>query len=170
LCSDLFHYRYICSDVRDSASGSSRTLAPVAFFHDGATSAIDFHHNYMAAQRRARAIATAPRRKRHDDEDDTREEGRTCISSTFSLSKFLFFFVDLLVLFNFVKTAAVAIPNQPETECTHSLPQSNSNFIPVLHVTPPGRDDEQRFKYSSHHLLRLKRCPSAPLPSRNEQR
>ena len=62
-------------DRRDSASGSSRTLSPVAFFHDGfLINKTDLQKNFMDAQRRAQAIATAPRRKRYDDDDDDNDE------------------------------------------------------------------------------------------------
>jgi hypothetical protein len=62
-------------DRRDSASGSSRTLSPVAFFHDGLLiNKTDLQKNLMGAQRRAQAIATAPRRKRYDDDDDNDED------------------------------------------------------------------------------------------------
>ena len=58
-------------DRPESAGSSSRTFTPVAFFHDGVTtSEIDLRINITDAQRRARAIATAPRRKRYDDDDD----------------------------------------------------------------------------------------------------
>jgi len=58
-------------DRRDSTASSSRTFAPVAFFHDGVpTNNLGLQNHLMGAERRARAIATAPRRKRHDDDKD----------------------------------------------------------------------------------------------------
>ena len=61
-------------DWLQSASGLSRTLSPVVFFHDGiSTSEIDLRFNLIGLQRRAQAIATAPRRRRYDDDDDDDE-------------------------------------------------------------------------------------------------
>lgn len=62
-------------DRRDSATSSSRTVSPIAFFHDGVTiKSNDLHDNFMGAERRAQAIATAPRRKRYDDDDKEEED------------------------------------------------------------------------------------------------
>ena len=63
-------------DRQESALNSLRTFPQVAFFHDGVTtSEIDLRFNMPDAQRRARAIATAPRRNRYDDDDE--EEGHS---------------------------------------------------------------------------------------------
>jgi hypothetical protein len=52
----------------------------VAFFHDGvSTCEADLRYNLIGLQRRAQAIATAPRRKRYDDEENDNNEQKKSI-------------------------------------------------------------------------------------------
>ncbi len=54
----------------------------MAFFHDGvSTSEIDLRYNLIGSQRRAQAIATAPRRKRYDDEENDNNEQKKSIEN-----------------------------------------------------------------------------------------
>jgi hypothetical protein len=82
--------RHHFADRRNSVS---RTLSPIAFFHHNVTNSdTDLRYNSMGAERRARAIATAPRRKRYDDDDGDTGEKRSMVSRcltqcTFSLSQ-----------------------------------------------------------------------------------
>ncbi len=159
-------------DRRDSASGSSRTLSPVAFFHDGFfINKTDLQKNFMDAQRRAQAIATAPRRKRHDDDDEEADEAKKSI--LFFLVKISLFFINfvfLKALLGYIKTSALPIPISHEGQHPHSLPQteSGSNLLPTFRVDPPSQDDLRQVDHTFNHTPRLNRCPSAPLPSRNQ--
>ena len=52
-------------------TNTSRLISPIAFFHDNSMmNETDFNNPLMDRKRRARAIATAPRRNRYDDDDD----------------------------------------------------------------------------------------------------
>ncbi len=77
-------------DRRDSAISSSRTLSPVAFFHDTfIINKSDLEKNSMGARRRAQAIATAPRRKRYDDDDKEDDEAKKSITTYYVKVLFL---------------------------------------------------------------------------------
>jgi hypothetical protein len=70
--------RYQSVDDFIDRRDSSRTLSPVAFFHDGIIiNKTDLHNNLMEIQRRAQAIATAPRRKRFDDDKEEIEQNKS---------------------------------------------------------------------------------------------
>lgn len=167
-------------DRRDSTTSSSRTLAPVAFFHDGFTiDKTDLQKNFMGAQRRAQAIATAPRRKRYDDDNEEEDDAdhddnnnqqkksrkifHTNLSSILSLIK-------SLALLGYIKTSSLPIPISNESEHPHSLPQiqSGTNLLPTFRVDPPTQDNYEQYDYTFHQNFRRIRCPSAPLPSENE--
>ncbi|CAF1212879.1 unnamed protein product [Adineta steineri] len=142
------------SDRPDSATNSSRTCSSVAFFHDSVTtSEIDLRFTMMDPQRRARAIATAPRRKRYDDDDDDDDDEKRDNEQKTNR-------------FGFVKTPAVLIPQQSMMEQTQSLPQTQSgiSLIPSFRVDPPAREDSDELDYLYNINSRRNRCLSGPLP------
>ncbi|CAF0911732.1 unnamed protein product [Adineta ricciae] len=136
------------TDRPESATAPFRISPPVVFFHDGiTTSEIDLR--IMDAQRRARAIATAPRRNRYDDKDDD--------DDAHSSNK---------TLFGFSKTPAVPILHQPLASQAQSLPQTQSgmNLIPSPRAIPPAREDSDELDYLFSITSRRNRCSSGPLP------
>jgi hypothetical protein len=124
----------------------------------------------MRAQRRAQAIATAPRRKRHDDDkeeidDDEHKKSIKIFDEIFCLNHFF------IALFGYIKTSSLPIPSSFESEHPHSLPQTQSAatlLLPTFRVDPPTQDYCGQLDYTFNYNSRRNRCPSAPLPSRNE--
>ncbi|CAF3856650.1 unnamed protein product [Rotaria sordida] len=116
-------------NYRDSTTGSSRIISPIAFFHDGITiNDIDLRSNIMGTQRRAQAIATAPRRNRCDDDDDNTKKK---------------------ILFGFVKTMAIPIPIPSISQQTQSLPkiQSDMNLMSNFHSDSSTDYENYEFDY-----------------------
>ncbi|CAF3419671.1 unnamed protein product [Rotaria socialis] len=114
---------------RNSTTGSSRILSPIAFFHDGISrNVVDLRFNMMGPHRRAQAIATAPRRNRNDDDDDHEQKK---------------------ILFGFIKTSSVPIPIASVTQQTQTVPknQSDVNLIPSLAGDRPERYSSYEFNY-----------------------
>jgi hypothetical protein len=119
----------------------------------------------MGAQRRARAIATAPRRKRDDDdkeEDNEQKKSIEILSEVFSLSLFI-------ALLGFIKTSTVPLPFPIENQHSHSLPQiqSDTALIPTFRVDPPSQDVYGQLDCTYNHHSHC-RISSLSLPSRNK--
>ncbi len=125
----------------------------------------------MGAERRAQAIATAPRRKRYDDDDKEEEDDDEQKKSRKIFQK-KFFFLDhfFVALLGYIKTSALPIPISIESQHPHSLShtQSGPSLLPTFRVDPPSQDNCGQLDYTFNHNLRRNRCPSAPLPGRNE--
>lgn len=144
-------------DWLQSGSGLSRTISPVAFFHDGiSTSEIDLRFNIIGSQRRAQAIATAPRRKRYDEEDDDNEEKKSKSIPIDLVDVFSDWWIGFL---GYMKTPAVPIPTPSSmTQQTQSLPQRQSTIN--FRLDPPVRIDSDEFDY----LFNQNRYSSTPFP------
>jgi len=67
-------------------------------------------------------------------------------------------------LLGYIKTSALPITISTASQHPHSLPHTHSstNLLPTFHVDPPTQDNCQQLDNSRN------RCPSAPLPIRNE--
>ncbi|CAF2942410.1 unnamed protein product [Rotaria sp. Silwood2] len=134
---------------RDSTTGSSRILSPIAFFHDGITiNDVDLRYNITGIQRRAQAIATAPRRNRYDDDDNDEDNAKKKI------------------FFGFVNTIAVPIPTPSVPQQTQSLPkiQSDTNLMPNFRVNPTIRYESSEFDYLYGNNSQRNRFSSESLP------
>ncbi|CAF3809297.1 unnamed protein product [Rotaria sp. Silwood1] len=134
---------------RHSTTNSSRILSPVAFFRDGITmNDINFRYNITETQRRAQAIATAPRRNRYDNDDDNEDNTK---NKTF---------------FGFVKTMAVPIPTSSTSQQTQSLPkiQSETNLMPNFRVNSTTRYKNSEFDYLYRNNSHRSRFSSESLP------
>ncbi len=97
----------------------------------------------MDAQRRARAIATAPRRNRYDDKEEDDEQKKEH--------------------YGFIKTPAVSIPTPSITQQAQSLPQTQSeiSLIPRFRIDPPAHDE---LDYLYNLNCRRNRYSSGPCP------
>ncbi|CAF4526298.1 unnamed protein product [Rotaria sp. Silwood2] len=125
---------------RDSTTGSSRILSPIAFFHDGITiNDVDLRYNITGIQRRAQAIATAPRRNRYDDDDNDEDNAKK-------------------------KTVPIPTPSVPQQ--TQSLPkiQSDTNLMPNFRVNPTIRYESSEFDYLYGNNSQRNRFSSESLP------
>lgn len=104
---------------------------------------IDFHNQCTAAQRRARAIATAPRRNRYDDDDEDEFEQKTSkpsIVDFFSHVTMCDFFAFGVGLLGLRKTSAVPIPQANDIRQTQSLPPIHHHHHDA-HLSPRSPTD-----------------------------
>ena len=124
--------------------------------------------------RRARAIATAPRRKRYDDDDDAEIDEKR--SRTFCC---LVWFAEAhwslsitIGLLGLIESSPVLIPTQLDIQQTQSLPQTRSgiDLIPTFRIDPPDRELSEPTSCTDCHRLFRNRYSSAPLPSLHSRR
>ncbi len=120
----------------------------------------------MEIQRRAQAIATAPRRKRFDDDKEEIEQNKS-IKISYQISIWLFF----IALLGSITTSALPIPLAIESQHPHSLPQTQSgtNLLPKFRIDPPSQDNSEQLDYTFNQNSRRNRSPSVPWPRRNEE-